>query len=46
MHHSKQKPLDFIPRFLAMTRFEQVSLCSFGLTKTFIFMHIFSPWQS
>ena len=31
-----KKNLDFILRFLAMAGLMQASLCSFGLTKTFI----------
>ncbi|MCH3980467.1 MAG: hypothetical protein LKE41_00840 [Prevotella sp.] len=40
------KLLDFILRFLAMAELKQACLCSFGLTKTLAFAHLFSPWQS
>ena len=37
----KKELLDFIPRFLATAELKQASLCSFGLTKTFIIMLAF-----
>jgi hypothetical protein len=40
------KIVGFNPPFLAMAELKQAWLCSFGLSKTFAYAHLFSPWQS